>query len=1120
MKLFFRFKLQRSSFVIGLLMLLAFLAAIPGYSQTKQSLISISLKNAKLTQALKEINAKTGNMILYKVEEVSKEPKLITVNLKEVSAVQALESSLAGTGFTFTLRGDQIVVHSKSKAQQPPQQETQLLRGVVTDISGRPLEGIAIMIKGTTTGVATDERGYYELKVPRSAVVLYSCLGMKSREVTYRGQEEQNIIMEDEAAEVGEVIVTGVFNKSRESYTGAVTTITSKDIQAFRGQNLLQTLKNIDPAINITVDNNLGSNPNVIPQLTIRGNSSLPMSVEEYNTGLKTNVNTPLIIMDGFEISLTKLMDYNDEDIESINILKDASATAIYGSRGANGVIVVITKAPKGGKIMINAQAGLSLEFPKLSSYGLLNASEILELQRHVGLYTEKNPAVMGDLIDYYNEGERAYEMRLKDILEGVNTDWLHYPVRTGASRRYNVRVEGGSREFRWGTNISVNSNAGAMKGSKRDNLNAGFNLSYTYGKVQFRNILRVGVSQGYESKYGSFATYAKMMPYYRPYNKEGVLIKDFMGLMEKYVRVPNPLYNATLDSRNESGYNDLSNNLSIEWDIFQDLKMRAQLGINKKINESDNFLPAEHSNFTYYSGDNFFRKGSYSYGIGNDLSYEADVVLSYSKRIKEKHQLYTGLNYSIQNTNSYLYNFIVEGFTKGTKPFLGNAMQYQQNGMPRGTESTTRRVGVTGNINYTYDNRYYGDLSIRIDGSSQFGSKSKYAPFWSFGMGWNIHREEFLKNSNVIDNLRLRASIGQTGSQQFSAYQALQMYQMYIGDRYLNYNGSYLMALGNENLKWQITDQINTGLEIGLFGGRVNGSVDYYLKRTSDLLSSRELPLSTGYTSYIENIGEVKNYGFETALNGYIVRNTEAGFIWMVGVKLAYTKNLISKLSEDIKKQTEIYREQNVDISTLFYEGYAQNSIWAVKSLGIDPSTGVELFLDREGNITTVWDPAAKIYCGVGEPTYRGNINSMLRYRNFTLNMSFGYYWGGQVYNQTLVDKVEVTIDEIGRNNVDRRVYSERWMNPGDVKFYKGFSRNATRASTRFVMNDNVFELQSASLQYRLDKGEFLRRAKLRALTFEANTSDIFYISSVKRERGINYPFAARAGFSITLTF
>ena len=222
---------------------------------------------------------------------------------------------------------------------------------------------------------------------------MFSYIGMESQTVTLSSKNSgkiMRIVMQEESGKLGEVVVTGIFRKAKDSYTGALTTIDSEQLQTFKGSNLLQTLKNIDASINFPVNNLAGSNPNVLPNMNIRGSSSLPMSVEEFNTNAQQTVNTPLIILDGFEISLTKLMDYNDEQIESINILKDAAATAIYGSRGANGVIVVVTKTPKEGKLRVTAKAGIDLQVPDLSSYDLLNAAEKLQLEKQVGLYTDE----------------------------------------------------------------------------------------------------------------------------------------------------------------------------------------------------------------------------------------------------------------------------------------------------------------------------------------------------------------------------------------------------------------------------------------------------------------------------------------------------------------------------------------------------------------------------------------------------------------------------------------------------------------------------------------------------------------------------------------------------------
>ena len=1083
--------------------------------------VNLNLVNASVKKLFEEIEKQTDIGFLYNLDEV-KELNNISIDVSNVTVEEVLKSVLKDTDLTYEIDKNVIIIKpkplTKDKTNLSDQEKQGLIeiRGTVSAESGETLPN-ATIVEITAEGfrgVSSDKNGNFTIIVtgPESKLQI-SYVGYKAQIVEVGNQKFIAVVLEASQKDIDEVVVTGIFTKAKESYTGAATKVRAEEIKAFQGQNLVQTLKNIDPAFNISVDNDFGSNPNLLPQFTVRGNSSLPMSVEDYNTGLQTRVNTPLIIMDGFEISLTKLIDYNDEDIESITILKDASSTAIYGSRGANGVVVVRTKEPQAGKLKIRAETSFTMEMPDLTSYDLLNASELLELQRSLGLYEASSPS-------YHNDKQVKYAARLKDVLEGVNTDWLHYPVHTGISKKYSLRLEGGSEQFRWGASLSSKQAQGAMKGSERDNFNGSTFLSYTYKNVIFRNQLNITTNKSIESPYGSFSTYANMQPYYKPYNEEGKLVEYFTGLTTP--EIGNPLYDAMLISKDEKKYTELTNNFSIEWSISSDLRLRGQLGVSKKLSEEDSYLSPEHSSFTtsdtYQTDDGYFRRGRYEYGTGSAVNYEGNLTLSYSKLINDKHQLYTGLNYSMQNSKGYMYYMTFEGFSAISLPFIPNAHQYEQNGVPSGNESTSRRVGFTGNVNYTYDNRFFVDLSYRVDGSSQFGTQNKFAPFWSTGIGWNLHNENFLKNNDLINRFRLKAAYGQTGSQQFSAYQALQTYQYYTGDKYLNRGGSYLMALGNENLKWQTTDQLNVGTEVAIMDNRFNVSFDYYIKKTSSLLSSRDLPLSTGFPSYIENIGEVKNKGYEASLNAYVIRKGDVS--WMLGAKLSYNKNEITKLSDAIKTQTEAYKKEDVDISTLFYEGYAQNSIWAVRSLGIDPSTGNELFLDSEGNITDEWEASAKVYCGIDQPPYRGNLNSILRYKNFTLNLSFAYHWGGQVYNQTLLDKVEVTTVTIGSQNVDKRVLSDRWAKPGDLTFFKGFSNDDTYATSRFVMDDKVFELQSVSLQYKLMEAAFLEKCYMQGITFSLNMSDLFYFSSVKRERGTNYPFARRAGLSISVLF
>ena len=1000
-------------------------------------------------------------------------------------------------------------------SQGSQQQKDRLLRGKVTDKAGDPLPGVAVQVKGTSQGVTTNADGEYYIMVKgvETPVLVFTFVGMEPQEITFeKGKHVIDVVMQESQQRLDEVVVTGIFKKAKESYTGAVTTVTKDEILAFRGQNLLQTLRSIDPAFNIVENNEFGSDPNRLPDITVRGSSSLTTDLQELNEGVKNDLNVPLIIMDGFEISLTKLMDYNDEEIESINILKDAAATAIYGSRGANGVIVIVSKQPEAGKLKVFAQVGMTFEIPDLTSYDLMKASDKLALEYAAGLYNHTTNPSKDIML------KEAYYKRLKAVNEGVETDWLSQPLHTGVGQNYNVRFEGGSQEFRWLASLGYKDIQGAMIGSDRKTFNGAVTLSYTYKNLIFRNQTTIGSNRSNESPYGSFSTYARQQPYNAPWDAEGKLNRYFDGWDAGESKLQNPLYDATLNNLNRSGYTEIINNFSIEWKMNDALTVRGKFGISHTDNTSDRYISPESSEFKNYTGDEVLRKGRYTLGTGKSTRYEGNLTLSYSKLFNDVHSLYAGVDASISESESYSYGFVAEGFTND-RPYLGNALAYAANGMPSASESTTRRVGLVGNVNYVYDNRYYADFSLRTDGSSQFGSNKRFGTFWSAGIGWNLHQEKFLKGNDFLNVLRLRLSYGETGSQKFSAYQALPMFKYYDNDRYGYWGGAYLMGLGNEDLKWQVTSQYNAGLEFTILKNRIKGSLDLYTKTTNNLLSSMDLPLATGFSSYMENIGKVKNTGFEASLSGYLVRDTERDITLMVSGKLAYNKNEIVKLSDDLKRQTEKMLEADADINTLYYEGRSQNSIYAVRSLGIDPSSGKEIFLDKNGNPTYEWKPSDKVYMGVAEPTYKGNAGLSFSYKDLSLNLSFGYHWGGKQYNSTLLNKVEVTTTTIKNSNVDNRVFSDRWLKDGDVVYFKGLSNEQTRMTSRFVMSDNVFSLQSASIQYRWT-ADYLKQMGIENVRFSVNASDLFYISSVKTERGTSYPYARNVGLNVSLLF
>lgn len=1080
----------------------------------QQKTVTLHFNKTPMQNVLAEIKKQSG--VGFAIgEEIKNELGNVTLNVSNVTVEQALETLLTDTNYDYKIVNNQIVLKRKEmtnrdeeKSQVKSNEKKKVSGKVIDKSNGKAIAGATIIIANTNDGAISDSEGQFTLTAVLGNKINISYVGYLEQTLEIKGTDGIVVAMETDAMNVEDVVITGIFNKARESYTGAVTTVTAKDIKMFKGQNLLQTLKNIDPAFNVVMDNSFGSDPNRLPEVNIRGNSSLPMSVKELNENAQAQLNTPLVIMDGFEISLQKLMDFNDEEIESINIMKDAAATSIYGSRGANGVIVVTTKAPVAGKLKIFVQGGINIEIPDLSSYDLLNAREKLSLENSIGVYNSTTPST--DL-----KRQEKYAATLQNIIAGVDTDWLSQPIQTGVGQKYNLRFEGGSNEFKWGVSMGYNDVRGSMKGSDKKTFSGAITLSYSLKNIIFRNQSSITSNKGMNTPYGSFNTYAKMNPYWRIQDEDGEFIKSYSVYDNS--TIGNPLYDATLNTKNSSEYLEFINNFSIDWTILQGLKLTAKFGISTNDDSSDNYKPASHSSFFNYGTADYFRKGNYQYTIGNQFNYDGNITINYSKVFAEKHNLYAGIDYSISQKDNYSYNIMVEGFPNDKFDFFSNANAFTKN-KPSGSESQSRRIGFTGNVNYTFDNRYFADVSFRMDGSSQFGTNQKFAPFWSAGLGWNIHREKFIQDLDIITNLRIRGSYGETGSQQFSSYQALATYEYFNSDRYLFWSGAALKALGNPDLKWQNTKQYNFGLEVGLWGNRLSASVDYYKKETSNLLSQMNLQGMNGFSSYADNVGSIKNNGCELMLSGYIIRNNSNNVMWSVTGKIAHNKNIIGKLSDAIKKQNETYLASSNSNSNLLFEGNPVNSIYVVPSLGIDPSTGKEVFVSRFGTPTYTWDYRDRILMGVEEPKWRGTFSSMFSYKDFTLNVSFGYRFGGQQYNQTVIDKVE---NADMRYNVDRRVYEDRWQNVGDVTFFKGTNETgASRYSSRFVQDENTFEMQSLSLSYRLSSKWLQQTFRLNSLTIGCNTSDLFYFSSIKRERGTSYPFARRVSFNLSLLF
>ena len=1114
--LFYRKRYVKFFRIMRLCFLFVFLGMLSATAKTiaQEQVISLNLKNVTYLELFNELHRQTGVRFLYSSDQLENLSRIdVVADRKKVKEI--LEDALKETSLTCVFEEDMVMLRERQQ-----QQISKLsVKGLVTDTKKQPLPGVTVMIKGTSLGTVTDAEGHYVLTIPQrdELVLVFSFVGMNSREVTYKGEKELNVELEEKIAEMDEVVVTGIFQKSQASFTGSATTVTAKELQQFGNRNLLQSLHNIDPSINIIENNAFGSNPNRLPEVQIRGNSSIP-NVDELKDQTRVDLNTPLIVLDGFETTLQKLIDINENEVETLTILKDASATAIYGSRGANGVIVITTKKPAMGQLRVSYKGDVNIEIPDLTGYDLLEAREKLELEKRVGLYSKpSNP-------DQDWRLQRYYSYLLDEVNSGVNTYWLSKPLQTSVGQRHALKVEGGDKSFRYSASLQWNDIRGVMKESYRKTFNGAIQLSYYWKNLKFSNNLMISAGKRQESPYGDFSEYAKMNPYWRTHDENGKILKRLGNSGEidydfRWSRLPvNPLYNATLNTYDRGNNTDITNNFMLEWKVLETLDLRGRFGITKNTDETRVFKPADHTDFADYSEDDMFRKGTYAYGISNSFSYEGSLNLAYHQSFG-KHLLVAGVDVNLREGRSRSSSFKAEGFTNENFDDISSALQYEKNGKPSGAESTVRSVGFTGNVNYTYDNRYFADLSGRMDGSSQFGSNKRFAPFWAVGIGWNMHNESFLKEVSWVNMLKLRFSVGTSGSQHFNAYQAIQTYRYFLDDKYYAWNGSSLIAMGNPDLKWQQKRDYNIGLDVKLWDNRITIGGDFYIAKTNDLISTLTLPAANGFTTYIENIGSLKNTGYELRLSAYVLRKDQMS--WSVSLAGIHNKNKIVEVSQALlDAQNAIESEDLVNPNVQFRPGYSSNTIWTVRSAGIDPGTGKEVFISRDGNRTYNWSASDIVATGVSDPKLEGNISSMFRYKGLSLNVSFGYRFGGQIYNSTLANKVEVSKTAIGWN-VDARVFHDRWKNIGDQASFKGLDDfTPTNKTSRFVQDETTFRCQNMTLQYELKSQALNKLLGIDYCLFSASTSDLFYISTVKRERGTSYPFSRQFSLGVNVVF
>ena len=980
-------------------------------------------------------------------------------------------------------------------------QTKRTIEGIVIDGNGTPVAGAGIVAtggSGKVYGTSADADGKFTLELP-SEISSFKAVMLGYSDETVQvnaGTARYRIVMKETSETVSDVVVTGYVDKKKESYTGSLTVIKREQIEKLTHSNVLNIIQLQAPGFELKDDIANGSDPNKVPDMVLRGRSS-------FIEGDQTNV--PLFILDGTEVDISYIFDMPSDDIESISILKDASATSFYGSKAANGVIVITSRPTQYGKLQASWTGNVQISIPDLSDYRLLNAAEKLEYERLAGIYGDFSGSSATDLA-----WQKIYYEKLDRVNAGVDTDWKRMALRTGINHLHNVNFSGGSRDFRYNVSGTLNSTKGVMDESSRRSTSLRINLTYgSLSKLFIQNIASFSGTSSSDVPYGSFSDYVRLNPYDSPYNADGSLNTELS------FATANPLYEKQLSSYIHNSSTTFIDTFKLRCRITDGLRAEATFSYTLAKTGGETFYSPKSQRFNTTADPK--KKGSFNVNDGTSDTLSGNVFLVWNKSWGDILEKTSSLNLTgganIEASKSDTHSFEALGVLSDKLEHPSMATGYAES-HPGGGEDQSRMLGFYANANYIYGNRYFADFSIRYEGSSKFGDDNRFAPFGSAGLGWNIHKEQFMKRSKV-SLLKLRASIGFVGNANFSPYQAKLSYR-YGSDLYYNGNiGAVPVSMVNPRLKWEKSLKKNIGLDFGFLSDRISGSVDFYHDVTNSLVMDISKPPHIGFSSAKENLGKILNSGAEFAIRGNVLQHRDMNLNLFLNA--SHNSNRILEISDYLKNLNEKNEASSSSVlpASFYQEGESMTALKVMRSAGINPANGREVFIDKDGNCTYEYSYKDKYVAGDTTPTVNGSFGGSFSWKNLDFSMTFAYRLGATVYNQTLATKVE---GGNPRENADRRVFLDRWKQPGDMAKYKNIaSRETTPVTDRFVAREYAMDGSSLKVSYTLPQ-KFTSRVHLRRAMFSLSAGDLFNWSSIRRERGLDYPFARTFQFSLSI--
>lgn len=912
------------------------------------------------------------------------------------------------------------------------QQQDQKLKGQVIDATtGEPVIGVNVLVKGSTNGTITDIDGKYELNAPAGAILQISFIGYKTVEIAAT-TSEQTIKLHEDTETLDEVVVVGYGVQKKESLTGAMSTLKEnrlKDVTTPTVENMLNG--KVSGVYVAPGSGQPGSNGAV----QIRGRATLSGST------------SPLWVIDGVIVGEDPGV-LNPSDIENMTILKDAASTAIYGSQGANGVIIVTTKMGKSEKMKINASVKLGVSTMTNGKMEVMNGAE---------------------LYDYYasfpNQEDIKFS-RWNPELRNANFDWGELASQAGFTQDYNISLSGGNEKMSSYFSLGYYSEEGTVKGYKYDRYSFRYRSNYKpFSWLTIKPNISGSMKNTDDSQYDYTAKYT-MFPWDSPYDEDGNLVPD--------------RYSGWVDSSDLNYLNSISYGNHTTRKTYE---FSGNFDFDIKITDWLTFTSVNNYRWTGYFQATYTdpRTDSASGVQGrveeeqtNNIQRYTNQYLTFNKMFG-KHSVQALLAYEFMDTSAKVINAKGTGIVSGFEVLDATATPEEVGG----NLTEWAKQSVFAKANYTYDNRYLAEVSLRRDGASNFGDDKKYGNFFSISAGWNINREKWFK-ADWVDVLKLRASYGSVGNIPYSKYPQYGLYSVSS-----NYNGIpaiLISQVGNKDLTWEQTYTAGVGIDANFFNNRLRFVFDYYNKYTSNILYQVPVSGLTGITSRWQNVGEMRNSGIEITIGGDIIRTKD--WLWSLDLNMGYNKNKLEKLYGDDPNMMIIGGGGN-DTSIagaaekVLKVGYSTDRYYLREWAGVDPKNGAPLWYknDDSGETTSNYSEAKQVMTEATSPKLFGGFNTSLTWKNIDLNASFGFSLGGKIYNYS---RQEYDSDGAytDRNQMKLIDGWSRWEKEGDIATHPaasyGNKSNSNKASTRYLEDGDYLKLRSLSIGYNLNLSKY----------------------------------------------